>query len=136
MISKNSMKILALDLGEKRIGVAFVEDDVVSSLDTIVYTNREEAINRISEICRQLEIEKMVIGMPLGNDKSEDVVRSFALELNKMVELPIEYTDESLTSKEAERILKEQKINPRTEVYRQEVDRLSAKMILEQYLNQ
>lgn len=130
------MKILALDLGEKRIGVAFVESDVVSSLDTIVYTNREEAINRISEICRQLEIEKMVIGMPVGNDKSEDVVRSFALELNKMVELPIEYTDESLTSKEAERILKDKKINPRTEEYKQEVDRLSAKMILEQYLNQ
>ena len=130
------MKILALDLGEKRIGVAFAEDDVISSLDTITYTNREEAINRISEICRQIEVDKMVIGMPVGNDQSEDVVRSFALELNKIVELPIEYTDESLTSKEAERILKDKKINPRTKEYKQEIDRLSAKMILEQYLNQ
>ena len=130
------MKILGLDLGEKRIGVAFAEGDVVSSLDTIIYTNREEAINRISEICREIEIEKMVIGMPVGNVQSEDVVRSFALELNKMIELPIEYTDESLTSKEAERILKDKKINPRTEDYKKEIDRLSAKMILEQYLNQ
>jgi len=130
------MKILGLDLGEKRIGVAFAEGDVVSSLDTIVYTNREEAINRISEICREIEIDRMVIGMPVGNVESEDVVRSFALELNKMVELPIEYVDESLTSKEAERILKDKKINPRTEQYKQEVDRISAKIILEQYLNQ
>jgi putative Holliday junction resolvase len=108
---------------------------MVSSLETIVYLNREEAINKISEICRKFGIDRIVIGMPLGNDNSEDVVRSFALELNKTVVLPIEYEDESLTSKEAERILKEKKIDPRSENYKQEVDRLSAKMILEQYLN-
>lgn len=131
----SQIKILGLDLGEKRIGVAFSEDKMVSSLETIVYLNREEAINKISEICRQFGIDRIVIGMPLGNDASEDVVRSFALELNKTVVLPIEYEDESLTSKEAERILKERKIDPRSENYKQEVDRLSAKMILEQYLN-
>lgn len=130
------MKILGLDLGEKRIGVAFSEDNMVSSLETIIYTNREEAISKIGEICRHLEIERMVIGMPIGNVESEDVVRSFALELNKTVELPIEYTDESLTSKEAERILKDKKINPRSEEFKQEVDRISAKIILEQYLNE
>lgn len=129
------MKILGLDLGKKRIGVAFAEDDVVSSLDTIVSADRDEAINKISEICRRFEIDEIIMGMPIGHDESEDVVRSFALELNKTVNLPILYEDETLTSKEAERILKEKKINSRTENYKQEVDRLSAKMILEQYLN-
>ena len=130
------MKILALDLGEKRIGVAISDEDIVTSLDTIVYHQREEAIRKISEISRSQEIELIVIGLPVGNIESEDVVHSFAHELNKLAEIPIKFEDESLTSKEAERMLKDQKISPRTEKYKQEVDRLSAKMILEQYLNQ
>jgi len=129
------VKILGLDFGEKRIGVSFTEGDLVSSLETIVYVNRREAINKIAKICREIEIERIVIGMPAGNLKSEDLVRSFALEINKIIELPIAYEDESLTSCEAERILKKQKINHRSEKYKQEIDRLSAKMILEQYLN-
>lgn len=129
------MKILSLDLGARRIGVAFSFSGVVSSLDTIVYFDREEAINKILEICRSHEIENIVLGMPIGNVESEDLVRSFAIELNKMVNLPIDYEDETLTSKEAERILKEQKINIKSEKYKQEIDRISAKIILEQYLN-
>lgn len=129
------MKILGLDLGERRIGVAIADGDMVVSQDTIVYGNREDSIGKILEICRNFEIERIVIGMPIGNVTSEDVVRSFAIEINKLIQLPIEYEDESLTSKEAERILKDQKINPRTEKYKKEIDRLSAKMILEQYLN-
>lgn len=130
-----SQRILGLDLGDRRIGVAISFDDLVSSLDTIVYSSREEAINRILEICRSEQIERIVIGMPVGIEQSEDVVRSFAQEINKTVVLPIEYEDETLTSKEAERILKDQKINIKGEKYKQEIDRISAKIILQQYLN-
>lgn len=129
------MKILSLDLGARRIGVALAYDGLVTSMDTIVYYDREEAIKLILDICRAEEIEKIVIGMPHGNVESEDMVRSFAIEINKLVELPIDYEDETLTSKEAERILREQKINIKSEKYKQEIDRISAKIILEQYLN-
>ncbi|AKM82481.1 TPA: Holliday junction resolvase RuvX [Candidatus Berkelbacteria bacterium] len=129
------MNILGLDLGDRRIGVAISFDDLVSSLDTIVYFNREEAIKDILEICRSQEIGKIVIGMPIGNEQSEDVVRSFANELNKIAGVPIDYEDETLTSKEAERILKDKKLNYKSEKYKQEIDRISAKIILEQYLN-
>lgn len=129
------MKILGLDLGDKRIGVALAEDNRVVTRDTIVYESREEAIGKILEISRNENAEKIVIGMPVGDINSEDKVRSFAIEINKLVELPLVYVDESMTSKEAERFLKERKINPKSEKYKQEVDRLSAKMILEQYLN-
>lgn len=132
---EKAMKILGLDLGNRRIGVAISFDGLVSSLDTIVYASREEAINRIAEICRVQEIEKIVVGMPVGNVESEDVIRSFAIEINKMMGLDIEYEDETLTSKEAERILSEQKVNVKGEKYKQEIDRISAKIILEQYLN-
>jgi len=129
------MKILALDLGEKRIGVAMTEEDIVTTLPTIVYHHRDEAIGQILGICRNNEIGTIVMGLPVGNVASEDVVHSFAIELNKLAEIPIKYENESMTSKEAERILAGKKLNPRTQQYKEEVDRLSAKMILEQFLN-
>jgi len=127
-------KILALDLGASRIGVAMAEGNLVSTLPTIDSKNREEAIQRILQIVRQEMVDKIVLGLPKGNLQSEDLVRSFAIELNKAISLPIEFEDETLTSKEAERMLKNLKVNPQSEKYKKEIDKLSAKLILEQHL--
>jgi len=127
-------KLLALDLGDKRIGMAMSEDQMIVLKETIDGQNRTEALQKILEIIRNESIDRLILGLPKGNQKSEDVVRSFAIELNKLISIPIEFEDETLTSKEAERLLKESKINPRSKKYKQAVDKLSAKMILEQYL--
>ena len=130
------MKLLSLDLGLRRIGVALADGETVASQETIKYWNREEAILKILKICREESVEKIILGLPKSiSGESEDMVRSFAIEINKMVSLPIEFVDETLTSKEAERILSELKINYRSEKYKQEIDRISAKLILEQYLS-
>lgn len=136
MEDKN-LKLLSLDLGLRRIGVALSDGETVASQDTIKYWNRDEAIQIILKICREEQIEKIILGLPKSRSgESEDMVRSFALELNKLIPLPIEFVDETLTSKEAERILADLKIDIRSEKYKQEIDRISAKLILEQYLNQ
>lgn len=133
----NLAKILGLDLGLKRIGAAIVDGETIISLDTIESPNREDAISQILKICREEQVERIVLGLSKNESgEAEDMVRSFALELNKIVDLPIEFVDETLTSKEAERILKDLKIDPRSKKYKQEIDRISAKLILEQYLNQ
>lgn len=130
------MKILALDLGLKRIGAAISDGPVVASLETIESENREAAIQQILKICREENIEKIILGLSKSESgEAEDMVRSFALELNKNIDIPIEFVDETLTSKEAERQLADLKINPRSKKYKKEIDRLSAKLILEQYLN-
>lgn len=128
-------KILAIDLGQKRIGLALLEQDIVRGLETLKYRNLEDALGKLSKIIHSEEIEKIIIGLPKGNQRSEDQARSFAQNLNKLIEIPVEYTDESLTSREAERLLKDSKLNPRSEKYKCEVDKISAKLILEQYLN-
>jgi len=134
---ENLSKILGLDLGLRRIGAAVAEGETIASLETIETENREEALGLILKICREEEINKIVLGLSKnGSDENEDMVRSFALELNKHIDLPIEYVDETLTSKEAERILKDIKVDPRSKDYKKEIDRISAKLILEQYLNQ
>ena len=130
------MKILALDIGEKRIGVAFSDGVMVNSGETIVCRSLSEAISQVLSLVRTENIEKIVIGLPEGNQQSEDKVRSFAMDLNKQIEIEIEFTNETLTSKEAERILKSSKMKPRSEKYRREVDRISAALILEQYLKE
>lgn len=127
-------KILSLDLGTRRIGVAISDGEVVGSLPVIDSRNREEAIAHILEIVRNEDVNKIVLGLPIGQNNSEDIVRSFALELNKIIDIPIVFEDESLTSKEAERILENSKLNSKSESYKQEVDKISAKLILEQYL--
>lgn len=130
-------KILGLDFGLRRIGVAIAEGETVASLATIESDNRDDALAQILKICREERVERIVLGLSKNDSgEAEDMVRSFALELNKNIDIPIEYVDETLTSKEAERILKGSKINPRSKEYKKEIDRISAKLILEQYLNQ
>jgi putative holliday junction resolvase len=131
---KQIAKILSLDLGLSRIGVAISDGEVVGSLPVIDSHNREQAIGQILEIVRNEEISKIILGLPIGQNNSEDVVRSFALELNKTIDIPIIFEDETLTSKEAERILKNSKLDPKSKKYKEEVDKISAKLILEQYL--
>lgn len=130
------MKTLALDYGKKRIGLALSDGKTVASLEIIKNTDLETTLKEIAAVCRKENVEKIVLGLPVGQEESEDQVRSFAMDLHRITELPIDFTDETLTSKEAERILKNLNINPKTEKYKQEVDRISAKLILEQYLKE
>jgi len=133
------MMILGLDLGLKRIGAAIADGEMIVSLDTIDSENRDEAVAQILKICREEQVDKIVLGISKnqadGKDEAEDMVRSFAMELNKNIDIPIAYIDETLTSQEAARILKDLKIDPKSAKYKQEIDRISAKLILEQYLN-
>jgi len=131
------MKILSLDLGARRIGVAIADGSIVASLPVIESTNREEALKNILKVVRDENIGKIILGLPhtaTGAGESEDMIHSFALEITKLSSVPVEFVDETLTSKEAERMLKDVKIDPRSEKYKQEIDRISAKLILEQYL--
>lgn len=130
------MKILSIDFGKTRIGLAEADGKVVASLEVVKKKNSEDILKEIAAICRERNIEKIVLGLPLGNEQSEDQIRSFAMDLHRVTELPVDFTDETLTSKEAERILKDLKLNPRSEKFKQEIDRISAKLILEQYLRE
>lgn len=129
-------KILGLDIGEKRIGVAIATGKIIQSFGVIENRGLAQAVNEISRVAREEKIEKIVIGIPKNvNTFQQDKIHKFSLELAKNLNLPILHVDETLTSKEAERILTSQKLDPRSQEYKQEVDRLAAKLILEQYLS-
>jgi putative Holliday junction resolvase len=90
------MKILGIDYGEKNIGLAISEGEIASPLGAIDNKIWESGIR---EICQRETVDKIVIGISEG--KMAEKTRQFGEELRKITGLPVEYWEETLTSKEA-----------------------------------
>lgn len=135
------MRILGLDYGSKTVGVAMTDalGMTVQPYKTI-QRERESKLRQtlfeIAEIVEQYQIEKIVMGLPLNMDDTEGdraaKTRDFAEKLKLRVAVPIEFTDERLTTMEAEEILDQSGI-PRSE-QKKVIDQVAAQLILEQYL--
>lgn len=135
------MRILGLDYGSKTVGVAMTDalGMTVQPYKTI-QRDREsklrQTLSEIAKIVEQYQIEKIVMGLPLNMDDTEGdraaKTRDFAEKLKLRVAVPIEFTDERLTTMEAEEILDQSGI-PRSE-QKKVIDQVAAQLILEQYL--
>ena len=130
------MNILSLDIGNKKIGIAISESGIIASELTTI-ANDEKATNFLIDLFNTRNIEKIIVGLPLLRSGDESLqakmVKGFIVKLLDKYQIPVVYEDEILTTKEAERILK-QNGAPVSEIIRR-TDQLSAKLILEQYLN-
>ena len=135
------MRILGLDYGSKTVGVAMTDalGMTVQPYKTI-QRDREsklrQTLSEIAEIVEQYQIKKIVMGLPLNMDDTEGdraaKTRDFAEKLKLRVAVPIEFTDERLTTMEAEEILDQSGI-PRSE-QKKVIDQVAAQLILELYL--
>ena len=135
------MRILGLDYGSKTVGVAMTDalGMTVQPYKTIKRDRESklrQTLSEIAEIVEQYQIEKIVMGLPLNMDDTEGnraaKTRDFAEKLKLRVAVPIEFTDERLTTMEAEEILDQSGI-PRSE-QKKVIDQVAAQLILEQYL--
>jgi len=126
------MKILSIDLGLKRIGLAYSADiNFVTPLTAIERKNRNQASDAVKEVIKEWSIETIVIGIPIGGS-SEDEMRRRVAHFMNLVDFdgPVHYQDESNTSIEAEDSMKgfmKQKKDGR-------IDSLAAKIILERWI--
>lgn len=132
-------KLLGLDIGEKRIGVAISQDSLAATYGVVSSANLPQAIRELSRILREESIEKIVIGLPKSRNNlrasiQADKIQKIGFELAKNLNREVIFVDETLTSKEAERKIADSKLNPRSLRFKEEIDKLSAKLILEQYL--
>ena len=135
------MRILGLDYGSKTVGVAMTDalGMTVQPYKTIKRDRESklrQTLSEIAEIVEQYQIGKIVMGLPLNMDDTEGdraaKTRDFAEKLKLRVAVPIEFTDERLTTMEAEEILDQSGI-PRSE-QKKVIDQVAAQLILEQYL--
>jgi len=108
-----SGRILALDVGKKRIGLA-VSDEMgwtAQGLDTLERTRIRDDLTRLKELAEQWNIETLLVGEPLHmsgeTSRQSQYTREFAERLKEHLSLPVIFWDERLTSVEAERVLRE-----------------------------
>ena len=126
------MKYIAIDLGLKRIGLAYsAHKDIVTPLPAVIRKNRNQASDEVRAVIKEWEVDTVVIGIPLGGSSEEEMKRRIVHFMN-LVDFDGEviYQDEAGSSKEAEALMK----GEMKQVRDGRVDSISAKIILERYL--
>ena len=131
-------RIMCLDYGDARIGIAFSDLLGLTATPYQVYKTKgtELDIEYLSQLAKKNDANLVVIGMPYSLDGSENertaITKSFGQKLGEVSNLKVIYEDERLSSYEAEQLLRERKVPPMQR--KQYLDMLSAAVILESYL--
>jgi putative holliday junction resolvase len=127
------MRVLAIDFGERRIGLATSDatETLATPRRTLERRGDVAAVQAICRFCHEEEIGLIVIGLPRSPEGLESAfaarVRSFAAKLSARTPIPIRFQEETLTSNEARR-----RLPPGSP--REDVDRMAAAVLLEDYL--
>lgn len=130
-------RILAIDYGRKRLGLA-VSDELgvtAQTLPVIVRTNRRSDMRRLRELAKEKVIRLILVGSPvhLSGRMSEmaEEAGEFAARLRRELGLPVELRDERLTSWEAQKVVEQSKTGKNSEI-----DSVAAAIFLREYLEE
>ncbi len=132
-------RVLALDLGKKRIGLAISDPLGITAqgLPNLERTRKRDDVDAVGRLAAEREVGLILIGNPLNMGGSEGRqsawVRDFGAALEKRTGAAVKYWDERLTSVEAGRVLRASGIG--IEKRAAAVDRLSAVILLQSYLD-
>jgi putative Holliday junction resolvase len=133
------MRVLAVDPGAKRVGVAISDPTgtIAQALTTLPAEPLATLAERLSELAAQQQAARIVVGLPRRMDGSYGPeaasARTLAGELRKASRLPVELVDERLTTVAAERSLVEGGV--RRAKRRMAVDRVAAALLLQSHLD-
>lgn len=126
------MKYIAIDLGLKRVGLAYsAHKDLVTPLKAVERKNRNQAARDVKKVLDEWEADAVVVGIPMGGSSEDEMKRRIAHFMN-LVDFKGEifYQDESNSSKEAEAMMKG-KIK---QIRDGRIDSISAMIILQRFL--
>ncbi len=132
-------RILGLDLGSKRIGIAISDplNWTAQPLQMHPFSTVQILASHIGKLIEQYDIRSIVVGLPLNMNGSEGPaarnVRGVADELSRIVSIEVSFWDERLSTRSAERTLIE--ANMRRKERKNHVDSLAAVIILQGYLD-
>jgi putative Holliday junction resolvase len=132
-------RILALDLGKKRIGLAISDPLGITAqgLPNLVRVNKRTDFAALEQLVRERQVGLILMGNPINmrgdEGRQSGWVREFAQALKERTGLPVKLWDERLTSVEAGRVLRSSGIS--IEKRAAAVDRLSAVILLQSYLD-
>ncbi len=126
------MKYIAIDLGLKRIGLAYsAHKDIVTPLPAVIRKNRNQASRDVKIVLDEWEVDTVIIGIPLGGSSEDEMKRRIAHFMN-LVDFKGEifYQDEAGSSLEAENMMKGEIKYIRDG----RIDSISAMIILQRFL--
>lgn len=133
------MRILALDHGTKRVGVA-VSDETKTIAQPLEYIPAEpfaDFLARLKKLLVEKEVDLVLIGLPRNMDgtygPAAQKVEAFVAVLRSTITIPIKTWDERLTSAQANRILIQGKV--RRDRRKEKVDKMAAAILLQSYLD-
>jgi putative holliday junction resolvase len=132
-------RILALDLGTRRIGVALSDPSgtIAAPLETLTVTGERRAVEQIAALCGRRGVALIIVGWPRNMDGSRGPAaqhaEAFAARLRAALQVPVELWDERLSTAAAERTLIE--VGTRRDKRRGARDRVAASLILQAYLD-
>lgn len=132
------MRLLALDIGERRIGLASGVAELGTALPAgfLERSRLKVDISAVVDAARQRQAEALVVGVPYlpGGEESIQTgqVKGFIRALRKETTLPVHVVDEAFTSVEAEALLREAGVAPSR--HKGAVDEAAAVLILRRYL--
>ncbi len=131
------MRLMGLDIGERRIGIAISESGILAMpYDVLRRNTKREDFVRINRLIAELGIERIIIGLPYSLDGEETIgpqarrVKDYGDALGEAIDIPYEYVDESYSTVDAETQLAaagRQKKVP--------IDAAAAAVILQSYLD-
>ena len=135
---RREIRILALDVGEKRIGLAVSDPLGITAQGLEVLTRKDRAadLNRLLEVARQWGVQRVVVGLPrhmngrLGSSAPQ--ILELVEILQKTLGVEVVTWEERLTTAEAERVLIQADMSRRRR--RRVVDQVAAVLILQSYL--
>lgn len=133
------MKILGIDMGEKRIGLAISDSLEITAqgLKTIQINNPGEVCAKLMEVITETKAEKVVFGLPKNMNGTLGIqakkVQEYARKITNLSKLPVDFEDERLSTVSAEQVLllADQSRRKRKKA----IDRISAVIILQSYLD-
>ncbi len=133
------MRILALDVGDRRIGLA-VSDEMgwtAQGLETLTRRDLGKDLTRLTELIENRKVTELVVGLPRHLDghigPQAQKVLSFVESLKSKISVPVRMWDERLTSREAERTLIDAHV--RRSKRKTVMDQMAAVLILQSFLD-
>lgn len=131
------MRIIGVDLGTARTGVAIASAGIAQPLTVIAERDDERIVERLAELARDEAATEIVFGIPISLDATEGPsaarARTIARQLEERSGLPVHLWDERLTTAQAERTLVG--AGMRRKRRRGVVDKVAATMLLQSYLD-
>lgn len=131
-------RILGIDYGTRRIGIALSDPTGIIAQGLCVIDNTGDACEAIEDIVRDQHVARIVVGVPYAPDgglgrKGEEVME-FVDRLRSNVDVPVETWDESFTTVEAHRQLREAGMKRKRRGEKGRADEMAARLLLQEYL--